>query len=275
MSEPTIRLDVADKVAVITLDRPERLNAWNKQMATELFTALAELDADDAVRAIVVTGAGRAFCAGADLESRGETFAGGARPALQAAEARVRPWNMRTPVIAAINGPAVGIGATLPLWWDLRIASEQAKIGFVFTRRGIVPEANSTWILPRLVGFSRAMDLLLTGRMVPAAEALELGLVSRVVAHERLLDTAQEMAAEIAYKTAPVSVAVTRRLLWRQLMDADPRSAKRTEDAVFWWAGRQPDAAEGIVSFLEKRPPRWSMSPSGPLPDEVAELVDE
>jgi enoyl-CoA hydratase/carnithine racemase len=182
---------------------------------------------------------------------------------------------MRTPVIAAINGPAIGIGATLPLWWDLRIASEQAKIGFVFVRRGIVPEANSTWILPRLIGFARAMDLMLTGRILTAAEALEIGLVSRVTAPERLVETAREMARDIAQSTAPASVAATRRMLWRQLVETDPRRAKRNEDAVFWWAGRQPDAAEGIQSFLEKRAPDWKMRASGELPPEVADLDED
>jgi enoyl-CoA hydratase/carnithine racemase len=243
-------------------------------MARELFSSLAALDADDGVRVVVITGAGRAFCAGADLESRGDTFSGGPNDALRAAEARVRPWNLHKPVLVAINGPAVGIGATMPLWYDIRIASDQARIGFVFTRRGIVPEANSTWILPRIVGMSRAMDLLLTGRIVNAAEALELGLVSRVVPQDRLMEVAREMALDIARNTAPASAAIVRRLLWRQLMETDPRRAKRAEDETFWWAGAQADAKEGIASFLDKRTPRWSMSATGPLPPEVADLPE-
>src|SRR5262249_33877692 len=159
----------------------------------ELFGAIDELDRSDEVRAIVITGAGRAFCAGADLAAGGATFAGGADTwaKARALEAKVRPWKLRTPIIAAINGPAVGIGATLPLRWDTRLAPARARLGFVFPRRGIVPEANSTWILPRLIGFSRAMELLVTGRILSATEALEQGLVSRVVPHDELLAAAR------------------------------------------------------------------------------------
>lgn len=257
----TIRLDVSERVATITLNRPERLNAYTVEMGVELFGALAELDRRDDVRAIVVTGAGRAFCAGADLEAGGSTFS--RERAWQAArelEERTQPWKMATPIIAAINGPAVGIGATLPLQWDLRIASEKAKIGFVFTRRGITPEAHSTWILPRLVGVAKAMDLLLTGRIVTADEALALGLVSRVVPHEELAKVARDVAREIAERTAPASVALTKQLVWSQLGQSDPVAAKAAEDRVFEWIGKQPDAAEGVLSFLEKRAPRWTLS---------------
>lgn len=271
----TLSLDVVDGVATLTLSRPDRLNAYTVQMGIELFRTLGELDRDDAVRAIIITGAGRAFCAGADLARGGETFAG--ERTWEAAgryEAQVRPWNMRTPVIAAINGPAVGIGATLPLQWDIRIASDRAKIGFVFTRRGIIPEANSTWILPRLVGMSKALELLVSGRILGAREALDYGLVSRVVPHDELLPAARELALDIAKNTAPVAVAITRRLLWRQLLEPDPLAGKALEDELFEWAGKQPDAAEGVTSFLEKREPRWTMSATRDLPEAIADLAE-
>ncbi|MCC6663869.1 MAG: enoyl-CoA hydratase/isomerase family protein [Polyangiaceae bacterium] len=263
----TLRVSVERQVALITLARPERLNAYTVEMGIELFGAFAELDQRDDVRAIVVTGEGRAFCAGADLESGGATFA--RERAWQAArdlEQKTRPWVMRTPVIAAINGPAVGIGATLPLQWDIRLASDRAKIGFVFVRRGICPEAASTWILPRLIGSARASELLLTGRILTAADALAYGLVSRVVPHEQLMEVAVGVAREIAEHTAPVSVAVTKHLLWHQLGETDPAVAKDYEDQWFDWIGKQPDAAEGVTSFLEKRSPVWKLAKSAKWP---------
>ncbi len=271
----TLRVETEGRVATITLNRPDRLNAYTAEMGVELFGALGELDLDDGVRAIVITGAGRAFCAGADLAGGGSTFAG--EHTWQRAaelEARVRPWNMRTPVIAAINGPAVGIGATLPLHWDIRIASERARIGFVFVRRGIIPEAASTWILPRLIGLSRSLDLMITGRILDAREALEYGLVSQVVPHGDLLPTALATARDIATNTAPVSVAITRRLLWRQMLSASPAAAKAHEDELFHWIGKQPDAAEGVTAFLEKREPRWGMSAARDLPASVGEIEE-
>jgi len=267
----TLVVDVSEKVATVTLNRPERLNAFTPEMGAELYGTLATLDRDDDVRAIIITGAGRAFCAGADLESGGDTFATEKK---WGADAEVRPWNLGTPIIAAINGAAVGVGATLPLQWDIRVASEKAKIGFVFNRRGIIPEAYSTWLLPRLVGFARAMDLLLTGRILGANEALEQGIVSRVVPADELLTVARSIATDIAKNTAPASVAITKRLVWRQLMESDPRRAKALEDELFYWAGKQPDAAEGVKSFLEKREPRWTMRPSTDLPDAIASIAD-
>lgn len=272
----TIELERHERVAVITLSRPERLNAWTPQMAHELYSTLSTLDDDDGTRAIVVTGAGRAFCAGADLDPSGDTFATEGKWAVdEELDRKTSPWNLRTPIIAAINGAAVGIGATLPLGFDVRLASEKAKIGFVFTRRGIIPEASSTWLLPRLIGFGRAMELLLSGRILRASEALAFGVVDRVVAPEALMDEALALAQEIAVHTAPVSVAITKRLLWRQMMEPNPAAAKELEDRLFHWAGQQPDASEGIRSFLEKRDPEWSMSladfPNDMLPGIVKE----
>jgi enoyl-CoA hydratase/carnithine racemase len=274
MSEPkNLRITIADSIATITLHRPERLNAYTVEMGIELFGALHDLDRRDDIRVIIVTGEGRGFCAGADLESGGKTFA--RERAWQAAaelEKKTRPWNMATPVIAAINGPAVGIGATLPLAWDIRIASDRAKIGYVFTRRGILAEAGSTWYLPRIVGLSKALDLLITGRILTAAEALEYGIVSRVVPHDDLMRVVGEIASDIAKNTAPVSVAITKRLVWRQLMDLDPVHGKAFEDQLFDWIGKQPDAAEGVMSFLEKRSPAWKMQKTGDIPDDIGEI---
>jgi enoyl-CoA hydratase/carnithine racemase len=278
MAYTEILLDVADGVATITLNRPERLNAYTPIMGDELHDAFAVCDGDDAVRAIIVTGAGRGFCAGADLARGGASFDREAhaeyqRPAPPAdrpwAKPRrsIAPWDVRKPIIAAINGAAVGVGATLPLQWDIRIAGESAKIGFVFVRRGVVPEALSTWTLPRLVGLARAAELLMTGRLLGAREALEFGLVSRVVPDAELLQTAQGLAREIARETAPVSVAITKWLLWGMQRETDLAHADDLDARAFWWTGRQPDAAEGVRAFLEKRAPRWSMRPSENMPD--------
>ena len=254
----TIELDKRDRVAVIRLARPDRLNAFTTQMGVELFTAIRELDQDDEVRAIVITGKGKAFCAGADLEPGGKTF-DPRWSASREAEDKIPPWTVHTPTIAAWNGAVVGVGATLSLQWDIRIASDRARVAFPFTRRGIGPEAGSSWVLPRLIGMSAAMDLLITGRTVSAHEALQLGLVSRVVAPAELLPTALAMAQDIARNTAPVSVALTRQLLWRQLATPDPMDGRAREDEVFQWLCRQPDAPEGVTSFLEKREPQWNL----------------
>jgi len=276
MAYSEILLEVADGVALVTLNRPGRLNAYTRTMGRELHEAFAACDADDAVRAIIVTGAGRGFCAGADMAAGGEAFDRTTAPAAEppppdkpwAKPPRaIAPWQVRKPIIAAINGPAVGVGATLPLQWDLRIAAESAKIGFVFVRRGVIPEALSTWTLPRLVGMARAADLLLTGRMVDAREALALGLVSRVVPDAELLPAARALAGEIARETAPVSVAVTKWLLWGLAGETDVERAEDIEARAFWWTGTQPDAREGVRAFLERRPPRWSMHPSTDMPD--------
>src|SRR5438445_8852373 len=254
MAYGEILLEVADGVALVTLNRPERLNAYTSTMGRELSEAFAACDADDAVRAIIVTGAGRAFCAGADLARGGETFDRSAaaeyqgvppeRPWEKPAHA-IAPWDVRKPIIAAINGPAVGVGATLPMQWDIRLAAESARIGFVFVRRGVVPEALSTWTLPRLIGMARAAELLLTGRILSAQEALEWGLVSRVVPDAELIPTARALASEIARETAPVSVAITKWMLWHMQTELDLVQADDLDARAFWWTGTQPDAREG------------------------------
>jgi enoyl-CoA hydratase/carnithine racemase len=275
MANDTVLVEVEDRVATLTLNRPDKLNAYTVDMGIELFTAMAELDKRDDVRAMIVTGAGRAFCAGADLSSGGDTFSGD-RTWDRAAdlERAVSPLVRNTPVIAAINGPAVGIGATLPLQWDFRIAADTAKIGFVFTRRGIVPEAGSTWILPRLIGLERALDIMVTGRILTAAEALDAGVVGRVVPAAELRRSALELAAEIANKTAPVAVAITRRLLWQQLMQPNYAAGKAMEDELFYWIGNSADAAEGVESFLHKRDPKWS-TPLSTIPEALLSVKPE
>jgi enoyl-CoA hydratase/carnithine racemase len=263
-----ILFDVADGVATLTLNRPERRNAWTRRMGIEIRDALNQADGRDDVRAVVVTGAGRDFCVGADLEGGGTVFqeaeaerqAGGPRLSLKA-------WDIRKPVIAALNGAVAGVGATLPLQWDIRLAGESTRLTFVFVKRGLVPEAASTWVLPRLVGMSRAAELLLTGRLVKAPELLAYGLVSRVVPDAELLPAAQALAREIATDTAPVAVALTKRLLWEMASESDPAAAERLDTQVFGWTTQSPDAREGIKAFLEKRPARWSMSPTKDLPE--------
>lgn len=267
MSYEQILFAVDDGVATITLNRPERMNAYTAQMGLELRDAFAACDTRDEVRAVIVTGAGpRAFCAGADLEGAGAIFAG-ARAVGDAPLGPPGGWRLRKPIIGAINGVAVGVGATLPLQWDIRLAAESARIGFVFVRRGLLPEAGSTWTLPRIVGFSRASELLLTGRLLSAREALEYGVVGRVVPDAELLPAARAIARDIAQHAGPVAVAVTKRLLWHMQGVPDAEEAQAIEGPLFAWATGTPDAAEGIVSFLEKRPPRWSMRVSTDMPD--------
>jgi enoyl-CoA hydratase/carnithine racemase len=269
-----ILLEVTDGVAVVTLNRPDRMNAYTWRMGAELQHAFVTLDRDDGVRAIVVTGAGKAFCAGADLEAGGETFASrmdadraSVREELDAPE--TRPWELGTPIIAALNGHAVGVGITLPLQWDMRIVAEEAKIGFVFNRRGIIPEANSQWILPRLVGMSRALDLLITGRVFSGAEAASYGIALEALPADQVLPRALEVARDIAKNTAPVSVAITKRLMYEQLADTDRIAAQDRESRLFGWAGRQADAREGISAFLDKRDPDWKLGKASDFPEDV------
>jgi enoyl-CoA hydratase/carnithine racemase len=235
--------------------------------------AFDRADGDDDVRAVIVTGAGRAFCAGADLGGGGGTFAGGPGRAERPEDHRdggglvtLRIFEMKKPVIAAINGPAVGFGITLTLAMDVRLASSAARMGFVFARRGVVPEACSTWFLTRLVGIAQAAEWAYTGRVFSAEEARAGGLVSRVLAPDALLPAARELAREIADNTSAVSVALVRQMLWR-LHGADhPREAHRLDSLGMWYTGRSADAREGVTSFLEKRPPRFTGRPSKDMP---------
>jgi enoyl-CoA hydratase/carnithine racemase len=263
----TVGYHVEGGTAVVTLNRPERMNAWNAQLARELSEALDEADGDDAVRAVVLTGAGRAFCAGADLESGGDTFDADRNERRRRGEDEPMrlPYQLHKPVIAAINGAAVGVGITYPLLADVRIVAADAKISFAFVRRGMLPELASHAILPRVVGLSNAADLLLSGRMITGAEAADLGLASAAVPAADVLPAALAWAREVAL-AAPASVALAKRLLWEPLM-ADIATTTERERPLFAWAGRQADAREGITSFLERRPPQWTLSPLRDLPE--------
>jgi enoyl-CoA hydratase/carnithine racemase len=286
-------LEISHGIATLTLNRPDKLNAFTGRMMQEIISAFDETDARDDVKVVIMTGAGRAFCAGADLSAGAKTFDYDARDddkssrAGQASPVRpdgtvdyahegvrdgggrvtLRIFESLKPVIGAINGPAVGIGVTMQLPMDIRIASDAAKFGFVFARRGIVPEACSSWFLPRLVGISRAMEWCATGRVFGAQEALEGGLVRQVVPPEQLMPTAIALAREIADNTAPVSVALTRQMLWRMLGADHPMEAHKLDSRAIYARGRQGDAKEGVVSFLEKRPASYPDKVSANMPD--------
>jgi enoyl-CoA hydratase/carnithine racemase len=272
MSESVVLYEVRDRVALVTLNRPGRMNAWNQAVANGLSDALEAANGDDRVRAVVVTGAGRAFCAGADLEGGSDTFAGrtddGSRPPETdptTTRRNVYPYQIGKPVIAAINGAAVGVGMTWPMLCDQRIVADTAKLGFVFVRRGMIPELAAHLIVSRVAGFSNAADLLMSGRIFTGAEAAELGLASRALPADQVLDHALALAREYVL-AAPASVAITKRLLWESL-DQNMTSMLRREGPLFAWAGNQPDAREGILSFIEKRVPVWSGSAATGLPD--------
>jgi enoyl-CoA hydratase/carnithine racemase len=271
MAYTQIAYEVADNVATITLDRPDRLNAFTVAMQRELCAAFDEIDADPDVRAVVVTGRGRGFCAGADLGAGGASFDRGSgravavgqdagteeRPRDEGGLVALRVFACTKPVIGAINGPAVGVGITMALPFDVRLASTTAKFGFVFARRGLVPEACSSWFLPRIVGISRAMEWCATGRVFGPDEALAGGLVRSVHEPDDLLPAAYALAEEIAASTSAVSVTVTRALLWRMLGEPHPMDAHRVDSALLDALGRGADVREGVTSFLEKRPPSF------------------
>jgi enoyl-CoA hydratase/carnithine racemase len=268
-----IRYEVADRILTITLDRPDRLNAFTPTMGRELIEAFDRADADDDVRAIVVTGEGRGFCAGADLAGGGDTFdwrdrqSDGEIPRDGGGQLTLRIFESTKPVIAAINGPAVGVGITMTLPMDMRLVAEGAKIGFVFARRGIVPEAASSWFLPRIVGISQAMEWVATGRVFSAEEALAGRLVRSVHPPGEVLGAARALAAEIADNCAPVSVALARRLMWSMLGASHPMDAHRADSRAMFARGQSEDAREGVTAFLEKRDPAFPDRVSDGLPD--------
>lgn len=275
MAYEEIQYEVADNIATITLHRPDKLNAFTNRMLKEIISAFDEIDADDEVRAVIVTGSGRAFCAGADLSGGGETFAkGGSDVAAKTGVVRdggglvaLRIFESTKPVIGAINGAAVGVGVTMTLPMDIRIASDSARFGFVFARRGIVPEAASSWFLPRIVGISQAAEWCYTGRMIDSTEAMDAGLVRSVHAPDELLGVAQGIAREIADNAAPVSVALTRKMLWRMLGASHPMDAHRVDSRAINSRGASDDAREGVMSFLEKRAPQFPGKVSEGLPE--------
>jgi enoyl-CoA hydratase/carnithine racemase len=288
MAYKTILYDVADNILTITLNRPEKLNAFTGEMMTEMIDAFDKADADDNVRAIIVTGAGRAFCAGADLSAGPRTFDRAARDDVPDRNAELKPdgtidWSHESvrdgggrltlrifeslkPVIAAVNGPAVGVGVTMQLAMDVRLASETARFGFVFARRGLVPEACSSWFLPRVVGISQALEWTFSGRVFPAQEALEGRLVRRLYRPEELIPAARALAREIADNTAQVSVALTRQMMWRMLGADHPMEAHKIDSRAIRSRGASADAKEGVSSFFEKRPPKFPNKVSTDMP---------
>ena len=262
-------------VLTLTLNRPEALNAYTATMGAELADAFVQADADDAVRVIIVTGAGRGFCAGADMSAGADAFGGegaklfgAGRPKTGAPKGGFTEaiYSCRKPSIAAINGGAVGVGITMTLPMDIRIASDNARFGFVFNKRGINPEAASSWFLPRLVGIQQALEWCYTGRVFPASEALSGGLVSRVVPQAELLAVARALAKEIADNTAPVPNALTRQMMWRMLGASHPMDAHIVDSAAIYSRGKTPDAKEGVMSFLEKRTPTYPVRVSDGMP---------
>jgi len=275
MTFETILYDVADGVLTITLNRPDRLNAFTSVMQRELIDAFDRADADDEVRAVIVTGAGRGFCAGADLSAGAETFDVARRDTDEdpanwrdgGGRVTLRIYDCLKPVIAAVNGPAVGIGATMTLPMDVRLASSEARMGFVFSRRGVVPEACSSWFLPKVVGMSQALEWVFSGRVFDAEEAREGGLVKKVLPPEELLPAARALALEFAENTSAVSVALCRQMLWKMAGADHPMEAHKIDSRGIRTMGKLPDAAEGVTSFLEKRPAKFPMKVSTDMPD--------
>ncbi len=267
--------EVSDNIATVTLHRPDKMNAFTGVMMNELLQVFDEIDADDNVRAVIVTGSGRAFCAGADLSHGADTFSDGKLSGQTPTSVRrdgggmvtLRMFRCNKPIIGAINGAAVGIGATMTLPMDIRIAADTAKMGFVFTRRGIVPEACSSWFLPRLVGISQAQEWVLTGRVFLADEALRGGLVRSIHPQAELLQVARELAKEIVDNAAPVSVALARQMMWRMLGASHPMEAHRVDSRGIQERGRSADTREGVMSFLQKRPAVFTDMVSTDIPD--------
>ena len=282
MAYEEIKYEVSEQIATITLHRPDKLNSFTNRMLKEIIAAFDESDADDDVRAVIVTGSGRAFCAGADLSGGGDTFAkGGSDVKAKTGVMRdggglvsLRIFESKKPVIGAINGAAVGVGVTMTLPMDIRLASDTAKFGFVFAKRGIVPEAASSWFLPRLVGISQAAEWCFTGRMISAQDAKDARLVRSVHAPEDLIPAARAIAREIAENTAPVSVALSRQMLWRMLGADHPMEAHRVDSRAINSRGASDDAREGVMSFLEKRPANFPVKVSEGLPDVFPDWQD-
>ena len=274
MAYSTILYEVEDNVLTLTLNRPDKLNAFTRDMMHELINAFDKADEDDNVRAIIITGAGRGFCAGADLSVGADTFNADVREDRESGLQRDgggllthRIFESKKPVIAAINGPAVGIGATMLLPMDIRICSTDAKIGFVFSRRGIVPEACSSYFLPKIVGISQALEWCISGRVFPAGEALTGGLVRSVHDPDELIGAARTIAGEIANKTSAVSVALIRQMLWKMLGADHPMEAHKIDSRGIYYCGKSDDVKEGVESFLEKRPAKFPLKVSKDMPE--------
>ena len=276
MEYKNILLEQQDNIAVLSLNRPNKLNAFTFSMMEEMIAALDALDADDSVHALIITGKGRAFCAGADLSSGQDTF----NPsfddfAVQESDFRrdsggiltLRMYKFLKPIVVACNGPAVGIGASMQLAADIRLASDQARFGFVFNNRGIVPDACSSWFLPKIVGISRALELTYSGRIIDAQEALQLNLVSSIHDSEKLLSNALDITKKMVQSSAPVSISLTRQMLWRSLESSGPYDAHVIESKAIDSRGASEDAKEGVSSFLEKRPAEFKNKVSSDMPE--------
>ena len=276
MEYKNILLEQQDNIAVLSLNRPNKLNAFTFSMMEEMIAALDSLDADDSVHALIITGKGRAFCAGADLSSGQDTF----NPsfddfAVQESDFRrdsggiltLRMYKFLKPIVVACNGPAVGIGASMQLAADIRLASDQARFGFVFNNRGIVPDACSSWFLPKIVGISRALELTYSGRIIDAQEALQLNLVSSIHDSEKLLSNALDITKKMVQNSAPVSISLTRQMLWRSLESSGPYDAHVIESKAIDSRGASEDAKEGVSSFLEKRPAEFKNKVSSDMPE--------
>ena len=274
MQYSTILYNITDNILTITLNRPEKLNAFNRNMMSEMIDALDQADDDDNIRAIIVTGAGRGFCAGADLSKGGDTFNAEVREDRESGLNRdgggrltLRIFECKKPIIAAINGPAVGIGATMLLPMDMRLCSSTAQIGFVFSRRGVVPEACSSYFLPRIVGISQALEWCYSGRVFPANEALAGKLVRSIHEPDNLLEAATAIAREIAESTSAISITLIRQMMWRMLGVDHPMEAHKIDSRGMYHTGKAADAKEGIESFLEKRSPNFRLKSSSDIPD--------
>ena len=281
MNFETIKYEVKDKILTITLNRPDRLNAFTGQMMNDLISAFDSASNDDEVRVVIVTGEGRGFCAGADLGAGEATFNRDENPRAKKTDDEdnlewLRDGGGRTtlaiydcskPIIAAINGPAVGVGVTMTLPMDIRLASEEAKFGFVFARRGLVPEAASSWFLPRIVGISKSLEWTFSGKVFDAEEALKGGLIRSVHSKDSLLDEAKKIANEIIENTSPVSVSMTRQMLWKMLGADHPMEAHKVDSRAIYALGKGEDTKEGVNSFLEKRPPEFPSKVSKDMPD--------
>ena len=278
MAYDTIIYDVEDEILTITLNRPDKLNAFNNIMMNEMIEAFDKADADDNIKAIIVTGAGRAFCAGADLARGGDTFnhdsEGEGMRRDGGGMLTLRIFESMKPVIAACNGPAVGVGVTMQCAMDIRMASENAKYGFVFAKRGIVPEACSSWFLPKIVGISKALELCYSGRIIDAQEASDIGLVSHIFEHEEMLDQSIEFCKNLTQGSAPVSVALARRLFWSSLGDDGPERSHELESQFISSRGKSSDAKEGVKSFLEKRDAEFPNKVSKDLPNDFEKKIE-
>ena len=281
MKFETIKYEVKDKILTITLNRPDRLNAFTGQMMNDLISAFDSASNDDEVRVVIVTGEGRGFCAGADLGAGEATFNRDENPRTKKTDDEenlewLRDGGGRTtlaiydcskPIIAAINGPAVGVGVTMTLPMDIRLASDEAKFGFVFARRGLVPEAASSWFLPRIVGISKSLEWTFSGKVFNAEEALDGGLIRSIHSKDSLMDEAKKIANEIIENTSPVSVSMTRQMLWKMLGADHPMEAHKVDSRAIYELGKGEDTKEGVNSFLEKRPPQFPSKVSKDMPD--------